>query len=440
MAAPNKTSKLFTSRLPLELILEIFSYLPTKSLKRLRYVFDNEFPSFSKSLETYSFQHKHAANVSTNPTSVKFLIKAEYPHYIIHEIDSYPFKPPSITHSYNYEQLFKNIIIPCDSEKSYGGEVIGGCNGLICLFFEIQVELKKRDDVMCPCCIPRETFHHLKLWNPCTGEHHAIPTPQGFRFELFNDDMFSDDVSITLFGFGYDFVNKTYKLVIGQGAITQFYDWSTDAWKIVETIDINWDKFCIFMSSVNSLWQSQPQSGYYFNGALHWIVSSTSIVSIDLSTEVSNFINMPHCCSSKEDQHGSNMGVVKGCLSVSCHRFLDKKVSIWVMKEYGREESWTNILNITLSESDITYGSPDLMVIRPPLWVSQDNEMLFLIQGKLAYWNAKAQEFNYVKGLQLFDSQFRGIVHFDTLVSPNPEVYRLGGGESSGNVKVLVSK
>ncbi|XP_074306396.1 F-box/kelch-repeat protein At3g23880-like [Silene latifolia] len=380
------------------------------------YVFDDEFPSFSKSLVTYSFQHKHASNVLANPASAKFLMEAENSDYIIQEIDSYPFKPLSITLSYNFKQLFKNIL-PYTSKKFYGGEVIGGFNGLICLYFGFYRELKKQKEVFCGGCMPLKKFHHFILWNPFTGEHHAIPTPQGLRLNVCR----GRNLSVTVSGFGYDSVNKTYKLVIGEGAITQLYNLLTNAWKIVETIDINWDDYANFRLYYSD--RSKPQFGYFVNGALHWIASSRGIASIDLSTEVCSFLNMPHCCSKTDSQHRLNMGVVKGCLSVSCYRFVDKSVSIWMMKEYGREESWTNIINIKLSETDMLPGPRHLMVLKPPLWVSRDHdEMLFLVGGKLAYWDPKDEKLNYVEGLK-FDSSFRGIVHVDTLVSPKPEVY-----------------
>lgn len=94
-----------------------------------------------------------------------------------------------------------------------------------------------------------------------------------------------------------------------------------------------------------------PDHMVYLDGSLHWIKGwrngSVSICAFDVETEqlrrLQSFIVpvrkylLKHC----------DLGVVRGCLSLFVHKRnvhsgqMSGDISVWVMKDYGVEESWT---------------------------------------------------------------------------------------------------
>ncbi|XP_074306369.1 F-box protein CPR1-like [Silene latifolia] len=404
----------YSTRLPSELIVEIFSYLPIELLKGLR-----NYPPLARALKTSAFQHKHAFNLLNNPnTKERILIPSwKSSEHVVLEINPNVTITDQSIPTHILKQLF-NDVLPFETAKFYDCSIIGGSNGLICVYFEffrLPDELKHL--YSCTCCALREepeTFHYLILWNPCTREHHALPNaPQGFNFDR-------KVSTTTLCGFGYDAINSTYKFVLSNSSNTQFYDLSSNKWNVIETPSIiEWSEVGLFKDDYHS-GLCTVQFGQYVNGALNWIMSREKIVSIDLSTGVSNCLNIAKCCTSPND-HRITLGVLKGRLSLCCSRKTSYEVSIWVMKEYGNDESWTNISTVIWETTCLTYRLSDLG-IKPPVWVSAEDEddeaFMFLAERKIAWWLPKVKKFSF--GLELNCN--RGIVQVDTLVSPKPQV------------------
>ncbi|XP_074306371.1 F-box protein CPR1-like [Silene latifolia] len=405
----------YSTKLPSELIVEIFSYLPIETLKGLI-----TYPPFARALKTLAFQRNHAFNLLNNPNTKQLILIPSWKSYehAILEINPNVAITDQTTQFYILKQLF-NDVLPFETKTFSNCMIIGGTNGLICLYFEFyRLPDKPKNPNSCYCCAQRaarQTFHYLILWNPCTREHHALPNaPQGFNFDR-------KVSTTTLCGFGYDAINSTYKFVLCNSSNTQFYDLSSNNWNVIETPSIiDWSEVGLFKDDYH-LGLCTVQFGQYVNGALNWIMSREKIVSIDLSTGVSNCLNIAKCCTSPNN-HRINLGVLKGRLSLCCSRKTSYKVSIWVMKEYGNDESWTNISTVCWETKNLAYR-PGEVVIRPPVWMSDENSerevFLFLVDGKIASWLPKVKKFGFVKGPEF--NCTRSIVHVDTFVSPKPQ-------------------
>ncbi|XP_060171429.1 F-box/kelch-repeat protein At3g23880-like [Lycium barbarum] len=111
-------------------------------------------------------------------------------------------------------------------------EIIGSCNGLICL-------------------LPYDT-NKISLWNPSTRVSRDLPSlPYDFP----------DDCPI-FNGFGYDSVNDEYKVVRGTSdGIVEVFSTCGERWRKIQGLK------CIFILE---------EEGVFFNGSPHWLGYSCS--------------------------------------------------------------------------------------------------------------------------------------------------------------------
>jgi len=106
--------------------------------------------------------------------------------------------------------------------------------------------------------------------------------------------------------------------------------------------------------------------GIFVSGTVNWLVydtrsSSMVIVSLDLKKESYQKLLKPlgSCVS---------FGALRGCLSVVSDS--DKFSDVWIMKEYGNENSWTKLLRIPHMRDFGFIG------YKRALYISEDNQVL----------------------------------------------------------------
>ncbi|KAK4370233.1 hypothetical protein RND71_009708 [Anisodus tanguticus] len=221
--------------------------------------------------------------------------------------------------------------------SEYNTMVIGSCNGLLLL---------------------SNALDDISLWNPSIGKYKKLPVM---------DVVVREDHHTIRFGFGYDVANDDYKVVIFVEVLgtekgspfssdVKVYSLKSNFWKGVE-------EFPYYV-------RNKEESGTYLNGVLHWIVSSEikipldrMIVAFDLKTDKCRII--PHPPYSDEN-FSVKLEVLGGCLCTShafwgdffiddwehlgrCLDYMD----IWVIKEYGVEDSWTKIMSIVRPDNQI---------------------------------------------------------------------------------------
>ncbi|KAK7848032.1 F-box/kelch-repeat protein At3g06240 [Quercus suber] len=279
------------SNLPRELIVDILSRLPVKSLCRFKCV--------SKPWRT----------LISHPDFVKtHLHRAQFKRLILASADSLY----SVDHETSYENdvvavALDNFPLDQNDDQFYPIAIISSCNGLLCLNLQ------------------PDTFF---VFNPATHESARIPdAPTPYEF----------DHNILAYGFGYAPSIDDYKLVKAVNApLVAVFSLKTVAWKLVEGFH--------YEKPTTEVWEGPLPYGTHLNGALHWVFKLRGgyecvIAAFDLETET--FREMPVPANSVS---GFSTGFLKGCLCLMDLDFGLRRRDIWVMKEYGVEKSWTRIL------------------------------------------------------------------------------------------------
>ncbi|XP_004296214.1 PREDICTED: F-box/kelch-repeat protein At3g23880-like [Fragaria vesca subsp. vesca] len=290
--------------LPEELTVKVLERLPVKSLirftsvsKRWRFIILSD-PEFAKSQFQIASQHqtfRHRALVSTSNET---------------EIESHNLLSSSSP------KLRCPFILPRTAVK-----LICSCNGLVCA---LLLPLK-----------------HFYIWNPSTGFFSKLPEPVGYPLK---------NRSLFICGFGYLSASDDYKLIaklkddmFGDG---YDYDYYFDVVVVM----------LIFSSKANSWKRTEAPVGYHFNGAgilsnevVHWMDkrNDMAIVAFDLAEEEFRGMPLPVV-------DGGELGFLRAYGDSLCVFDLAKvctscSIDMWVMKEYGVDDSWMKLFKLKIS-------------------------------------------------------------------------------------------
>ncbi|KAL6223880.1 hypothetical protein ACLB2K_002737 [Fragaria x ananassa] len=207
-------------------------------------------------------------------------------------------------------------------------------------------------------------YNKIIWWNPCTGDSKLLPEATHFY----------DDQCARYYGFGYDSTSSDYK-------------------------------------------------GYLVNDVVHWveheyedmgyITADSKIVSFNLREEkFQEEVSFPNPPPSSGYYESVEIGAIGGCLCI-CFEPIDSGLRIWVMKEYGVKESWTEVLKISREVLP-----KDLVLQSRPLSILENGEVLLNLQNNvLALYNPKRKTFRTV--VQTHDDQWLNTaIYVETLVSP----------------------
>ncbi|XP_026377748.1 F-box/kelch-repeat protein At3g23880-like [Papaver somniferum] len=199
------------------------------------------------------------------------------------------------------------------------------------------------------------TKQFFGLWNPNTNEYKELPKlPNKFV-----------DRIIYPYAFGYDYNSGYYKViclyVVADGSSVDVYTIGPNSWK--NTLVIPYGLYLV------------EEPGVLVNGVFHWLGYRTDnfsdvIISLDISGEKFKELQTPKVSLEKK-QLGLSVGVLKDCLSVLCSGV---NVEVWVMQDYGVQESWTRHYTITHERilRDCTLRL---------IWSFSSGEMLFTTGG-----------------------------------------------------------
>ncbi|XP_057463621.1 F-box protein CPR1-like [Actinidia eriantha] len=168
-----------------------------------------------------------------------------------------------------------------------------------------------------------------------------------------------------IFGFGYDSVNDDYKLMAMKVEIRDNgiffciglwgYSLKTKSWTI-----------SLLSSFPSKQYSIVPRYGIFASNALHWIMERQDfnpthyerylIGAFDLGGDQFYEVQLPGYSTFNNAVNiiPINLGVLNGCLCVcSRHPTVTTPVDIWVMKEYGVNESWTRLISFLPTGPDI---------------------------------------------------------------------------------------
>lgn len=252
--------------------------------------------------------------------------------------------------------------------------IIGHVNGIYCIFHRL---------------IPI-SGGTLILWNPATRSYKHILPPVSFPFPLYLQHGFAsvydcgDEVCRPEgfhFGFGYDHTIKDYKVVVICHWISQ-YKWPSDEFwhvRVYNNANDLWTNICCLKYCFYSLGEdvrlafpyivSDPEfCNNFIHGACHWsgvkrdehkgeefayCVLVFSMVDVDHSFKV---MGGPPILYDNSIQPKMSVWVFKETICFVA-RFLEKKnIEVWIMKEYGVEDSWDLHVSIATQTLDPEFG------------------------------------------------------------------------------------
>lgn len=280
-------------KLPHEIIADVLSRLPVKSVIQFRCVCKE----WNSLISDRHFVRTHLDKaVEDSHTNRRRLLLSTDPFQSIDyetgatALIDFPWRSP--------DQLYDDV------------HFVGSCNGLVCVVVE--------DD-------------NVILWNPSTRDAKVLPEPSGgpsnsFHFEL-----------------GYDFSTDDYKVVgirSSDKSTIEIFSLKTNSWRTIQ----------LTLPSLGG-------QGFFLNGALHWLsqgeLGKNVIVSFDLAAEkFLEVVQLPDYDHTRT--YDQQFCILGGCLSIlnDCGDFLD----LWVMKEYGVKGSWTKLVAISRDKLPHEYG------------------------------------------------------------------------------------
>ncbi|XP_050211814.1 F-box protein CPR1-like [Mercurialis annua] len=346
----------------MDILFSIFTFLPVKSLLRFRCLSK----SFFFLIDSPEFINSHLNLPSQTDQNRKLVLgdcHLEGYIYII-DIDNSP-----ITSPVKIERRFKPSVKTPDNFIPVNPDgVFGSCNGVVAMYNK----------------------EGITLLNPSTNRFKSFPLWI---------------VDILYNGFGYDSVSDDYKVVM----VTKLF--SEDFLRVmIYSVKNN------SLRRIQDLHSPEPNSyrDYYeYSGVLvgsflHWVArprydeSSNDgslyynfILAFDLRDEkfheVPLPLPLPRDTRDGDDKVLNMVSKIGGCLSMSyCFRGY---VEIWIMKEYGIQDSWTKLLSLH-SRQNLNFNSG-----LKPLCYSKEGDKVLLDYDKgkeLILYDLKNQTFNRI--------------------------------------------
>ncbi|KAI3465626.1 hypothetical protein Pfo_022289 [Paulownia fortunei] len=290
--------------------------------------------------------------------------------------------------------------------SSISNQPIEDTTDLIC--YDVKLEALC-DELWCV-----EVKESLFLWNPSMRTYRKLPkAPVRLSWVGDIDRML---ILIPVYGMGYDVVGDDYKVVkisfVHKHLLeTELYSLRSDSWRKIQSFP------------GNSLSYSNCE---FVNGALNWMVHhccgvarSSVIISFDLSTEKYEEVDQPKYSPTPSSRDTVEVTVLKGMLCVFLN-YMPTAFVLWMMKDYGVEESWTKIYDIDYS--CIPPITPKHRLLKP-LYLYENGEVLIWVQGaweesKIAmYKNEQTIAREIVAGSHCSGVN-DGFVYVESLISP----------------------
>ncbi|XP_045797691.1 F-box/kelch-repeat protein At3g23880-like [Trifolium pratense] len=345
--------------LPHDLIVELLSYLPVKSLVRFR--------SVCKSWKTVIY----------DPTFVKLHLKRSPTRNPLFTLTTYHV-PRTLGYYYSVipypiSRFIENRSFNLSVDPYYSLEdkecshIVGTCNGLICLSHYSYIDDQFNKEFW------------LRLWNPAT----RTISPQFGYFRGFY---------VFDFKFGYDNSTGKYKVVAfryhNQKSNVRILSFGDNVWRDIEGLP------AVPVHLHFNYHEHAAIGCVYLCGSLNWLaihnineynykditVGQFLIVSLDLGTETYNQYMLPRRVDGVLSGTPT-VSVLGGCLCFS-YSYKETDFVIWQMKKFGVEDSWTQFLKISFHNLQVecNFSKPRMMHYFElvPLFLSENGDTLAL--------------------------------------------------------------
>lgn len=332
--------------LPQELITDILLRLPAKSIGQFRCV--------SRSWRTFlsdpQFIRAHLTRHIHDPEKLILIDASDSDHspYILN------FNIDTDSNSSSNDGVSRKVLCPPLQDNEWAKKVEGSCHGLVLL-------------------VVNEENSKLMI-NPTTLDIEKVP-----NFCLALDPK----ISFSMYGLGYDCSNDDYKIVA-----LSYYD--TDNEHEPDCAETFVDIYSVKMKTWRRLENSPYDhavphlaSGIFLNDAIHWLAcdcrnegSPSVIAAFNLARE--EFDEVPPPKDVDEDKFVFyELTVIGGCLAMVIDSYRGS-VDVWVMKEYGRQDSW-NKISIKVPDDQIAYSfKPICLLSNEEMVLGKDGEELVL--------------------------------------------------------------
>ncbi|OIT32417.1 PREDICTED: F-box/kelch-repeat protein At3g23880-like [Nicotiana attenuata] len=363
-----------------EIFMNILSRLPVQSLVQLKCV-----SKFLKTLisDPY-FKMKHLSHAKNDPNSQKLLLSQDSPY----KHDMYTF-----CCSLSSAQLVEDeqkLDCPLNFKPS-GCRMYCCCNGLFFLG------------------VYDGSYEHFLLWNPSTRESRVLPRPEYLN-------------RCSTYGIGYDVTSDDYKILKIDGNVL---DKSIMPYEILELKSGSWRNIGKHPDGrivMSSLWDPVMYPLAFVHGAFHWLSAyqymtrssyGCYVVSFTVSNEVYGEIpvleRMCYVSNSGTDQLGiSELGGMICFHSTHIHQG-GCTFKLWVMKDYGVKESWTELL--TIKETGLSSIRPKYMFV--------NGEVLLSCGRPLQYGTVfRTSTGPFGLSPQRYDTYQEGFAYTESLISP----------------------
>lgn len=363
--------------LPFDLIPEILCRLPVKLLLQLRCTCK----SWNSLISDTKFAKKHLS-LSTR----RSLHSVRYSHSLCKYIlKSYPLDSVFSTISPNVMKLKypPNGFFDIDCNPDVDYYIVGSCNGMLCL-------AHFNDDCFC------------LLWNPSIRKFKELPP--------FEKPQVRCHINMT-HGFGYDHVNNNYKVVVvlhypigGRDYKTEVkvHTLGTDFWKSAQEFPFGGVPVEL--------------SGKFVSGTINFLASKHPdrnshcfIVSFNLENESYQKILQPDY--GEVDAHRLTLAVLRDCLCMISGN------DVWLMKEYGKKESWTKLFTVSYKSHSLTKA----------IYMFEDDQVLLQTLGnwkrKLIVYDPRNDTYKCINNKSIYNPKYNALrndlkVCTESLISP----------------------
>ncbi|GLT54815.1 hypothetical protein SLA2020_279810 [Shorea laevis] len=321
--------------LPNEVIVNILSRLPVKLLMRFRCV-SKAWCSLISSPHFIATHLNRSLSISQHP-----------PYLFVSHYDDEP----------NYLDTKHTLLLYLDQEIEQKGDFFANpsdCLELRGIHQSINYFLHLVGSSNGLLCLADTVFNSERglcvLWNPSIQKTISLPKPNiGFSGSL-NQSV----------GFGYEPTTDDYKLVR-----LVYPDTDTAGTPKVEIYTLRTGIWRSITAPGPPYLMNMWSSSVFVNGALHWPAYTPRcqgafrnvIVWFNMKDEAFGEVGMPRSLQGREDLIVT-VALLDGLLAlVPCDAKGNKAShAVWVMKEYGVEESWTKLFDVCIGALDRVIG------------------------------------------------------------------------------------
>ncbi|KAL1319357.1 hypothetical protein HN51_071648 [Arachis hypogaea] len=317
-------------------VMEILSWLPAKPLTRLKLVC------------------KSWNSIISDPHFVKLHLHRSPKNGILLTLDEEKKWDLVFSSVESFIQNPSSTLVAQENRYSLHVDdwVVGSCNGLVCVALALD---HPKTDIW-------DTW--VRLLNPLTGC--ISENSPCLRVNMDN-----------VLGFGYDESSDSYKVLAiiwdSSGTlITQVYSFGGSSWKRIKS-------FPAFPFS-------SEDNGSFIGGTLNWIALRTphggrydwnavtldmlTLVSFDLKSDTSKEIPLPKGIDEIPSEE-QTLGVWGNSLYL-LHDYQNTHFIAWQMKEFGDENSWTQLLKISFHHLGVEWLFPGFVF---------ENGNVFMLRG-----------------------------------------------------------